>query len=303
MSNGHSPFAHWPEAIQPRENIELTTRMAGADGLPPAFQFSQNSLQDYADCPRRFQLRYITGLRWPAVQSEPVQEHEQFVQQGIDFHLLAQRHQMGLPIEDIRPTGDPLALWWDNYLRFPPAGLPEQVRYPEIQFSTALSGFRLMAKIDLLAVAPGERIVIVDWKTTRKRPDRATLSERLQSRVYPFVVVEAASHLFGGTIQPEQVSLMYWFAQAPINPEVFGYSAADHTENTNFLSTMIAEILNQDEPIWPLTPEDFHCRYCVYRSLCDRGVRAGNLDEGGLDLADDEPEFDIDWENIEAIAF
>ena len=44
--------------------------------LPPTFQFSQNSLQDYVDCPRRFQLRYLLRQPWPAVESEPLSEYE-----------------------------------------------------------------------------------------------------------------------------------------------------------------------------------------------------------------------------------
>jgi hypothetical protein len=45
--------------------------------LPLDFQFSQGSLQDYVDCRRRFQLRYLDQLAWPAVEAEPLLEHEQ----------------------------------------------------------------------------------------------------------------------------------------------------------------------------------------------------------------------------------
>ena len=36
--------------------------------LPAQFAFSQSSLQDYADCPRRFQLRYLDKLIYPAIE-------------------------------------------------------------------------------------------------------------------------------------------------------------------------------------------------------------------------------------------
>ena len=39
--------------------------------LPDDFHFSQGSLQDYVDCQRRFQLRYLMKLAWPAVDAEP----------------------------------------------------------------------------------------------------------------------------------------------------------------------------------------------------------------------------------------
>ena len=44
--------------------------------LPPGFQFSQRSLQDYVDCRRRFELRYLQNLAWPAVEAEPHLEQE-----------------------------------------------------------------------------------------------------------------------------------------------------------------------------------------------------------------------------------
>ena len=40
------------------------------------FDFSQASLQDYIDCARRFQLRYLQQLHWPAPQAEPIRENE-----------------------------------------------------------------------------------------------------------------------------------------------------------------------------------------------------------------------------------
>ncbi len=42
---------------------------------PNSFTFSQSSLQDYMDCARRFQLRYIDQLNWPAINTETVVEN------------------------------------------------------------------------------------------------------------------------------------------------------------------------------------------------------------------------------------
>ena len=60
--------------------------------LPPNFQFSQGSLQDFVDCRRRFQLRYIQGVAWPALQTEPAMENERSMQQGARFHHLVHQH-------------------------------------------------------------------------------------------------------------------------------------------------------------------------------------------------------------------
>jgi CRISPR/Cas system-associated exonuclease Cas4 (RecB family) len=293
------PFAHFDGERRLIDASQDSTVRPGS--LPPLFQFSQNSLQDYADCKRRFQLRFVEGQHWPAARSEPIEEHEQFVNHGVDFHLLAQRHLLGIPVEELAPVENPLAEWWDAYLHYPPPDLPTALRLPEVQLSVPLSGYRLMAKFDLLAIDPGQRAVIVDWKTSRKRTPHDQVLARLQTHVYPYVLVEAGTHLFGGPIDPERVSLIYWFATAPTDPEIIPYSAARHVENRAYLEGLIEEILSTDDEIWPLVEDDFVCRFCEYRSLCDRGVQAGSLDE--IDAAEEESDWDFEWDDVEEIAF
>ena len=48
--------------------------------LPTNFQFSPSSLQDFNDCPRRFQLKYLENLSWPAPSAEPALEYEEYLQ-------------------------------------------------------------------------------------------------------------------------------------------------------------------------------------------------------------------------------
>ena len=67
--------------------------------LPSYFQFNQGSLQDYVDCPRRFQLKYIEQLAWPALDAEPALESENNFQQGAAFHRLVQQYLLGVSDE------------------------------------------------------------------------------------------------------------------------------------------------------------------------------------------------------------
>ena len=304
--SSQGPFAHWRDAIQPREGAGASSSPDQPDNLPPLFQFSQNSLQDYADCARRFQLRYVDGQRWPAAESEPIEDQERLMEHGTEFHLLVQRHILGIPVEKLVPQEQPLSDWWDAYLSFPPESLPETQRLPEIQMTTPISAsHRLMARYDLLAVDPGERIMIVDWKTTQSRPSRDILARRLQTRVYPFVLAEAGAHLFGGPVPPEAISLVYWFAESPAQPETFIYNSAQYAEDRAYLQSMIDEIVTQADLVWPLTTDDFHCKYCIYRSLCERGIRAGRLENAGAEATALDVDFDFEFEfdEIEEIAF
>jgi hypothetical protein len=299
---GKGPFAHWQQAVRRRER-STEPPPTPDKGLPPVFQFSQNSLQDYLDCARRFQLRYVEGRRWPGAKTEPIEEHEHLMELGSQFHLLVERHLRGIPPETLTPVDPRLKKWWDSYLSQPPPDLPTTLRLPEVQLSIPVGDQRLVARFDMLAVEPGERVVIVDWKTGQFRPKQETLARRMQTIVYPFVLVEAGLHQFGGPLHPEQVSLVYWFAEAPGSPAAFDYNGKQHEENRRFIAGMIAEIVAREEATWPLTDDESQCRYCVYRSLCNRGAAAGLLSEAGTDLAEAENEFDFDLDSIDEIAF
>ena len=167
--------------------------------LPADFQFSQASLQDYVECPRRFQLRYLLQLRWPAPEAEPAEEHERHMHDGETFHRLIHQHRLGIPVEVPQPgAGEEgsslLAQWWSAYLGAPPPDLP-RLQYPELPLSAPLGEHRLVAKFDLVAIEPGRRAVIVDWKTSRRRSSRSFLSARLQTRVYRYALAQAGAHL------------------------------------------------------------------------------------------------------------
>jgi CRISPR/Cas system-associated exonuclease Cas4 (RecB family) len=268
-------------------------------------QFSQHSLQDYADCPRRFQLRYLLGVTWPAVEAEPIAEAERRARLGQRFHHVAHQHALGIPAERLEAGIDDenLLRWWRNFLAAPPRGLPTAIRRAEVSLSTPLAGHRLIARYDLLAADPGERLVIVDWKTQRpKRPNR--LLDKLQSIVYPYVLVEAGAAFNGGQpVRPEQATLVYWFADLPDDPLTLTCDAARHAADRERLTALIHEIEARDEEIWPLADDaDRACKFCAYRSLCNRGSVAGDLDDLDEDL---EPEeiLDVDLEQIAEIAF
>jgi CRISPR/Cas system-associated exonuclease Cas4 (RecB family) len=270
--------------------------------LPSDFQFSQASLQDYVDCPRRFQLRYVQRVAWPAEEVEPAMENERYLRQGTAFHRLVHQHLLGLPPERLSSlvTDDDLHRWWRNYLERGPADLPPS-RYPEVVLSAPVSDNRFVAKYDLIAVDAGRRAVIVDWKTSRKRSSRKWLAQRLQTRVYPYLLVRAGFHLNAGQpFEPEQVEMVYWFANSPTNPERFPYGAVQYETDKVYLTSLIKEIKGLGDEDLPLTTQKRRCNYCPYRSLCQRGVKAGTFDE-----AEDEGELDDDFDislDLEQIA-
>ena len=91
----------------------------------------------------------------------------------------------------------------------------------------------------------------------------------------------------------------------PVTPFVVGQWVRG--EEFYGLTGLIEEILARDEEEWTLTADERRCKYCIYRSLCDRGVEAGPFGEWDDDVLDTDPEavadFDFDLDNVEEIAF
>jgi len=282
--------------------------------LPPGFQFNQSNLQDYVDCPRRFQLRSLLRLEWPALQTVPALESERLIKLGAAFHFLIRQHQSGLPIERLSVSiqSPELHQWWDNYLTAitPPEVLSPLItsgslNYPETSLSIPFSRFRLLAKFDLLVVQPSGQAVILDWKTSRVHPQRHWLLDRLQTRVYPYLLVKAGE-LFntGQSFHPDQVEMIYWYADFPTEPELIQYSAEQFVADEQFLLDLVDRIDHRSTDDFPLTHNEQQCRFCVYRSLCDRGVIAGDLDliDSHSDLGASF-DFDLDLEQINEVEY
>ncbi len=275
--------------------------------LSPDFQFSQKSLQDYLDCPRRFELRYILHQKWPAIQTEPVIEQENAMEEGRLFHQMVQRLVAGLPPDTISEdvSSPDLNHWWLNLVQNNPLDQLPQPHYAEIELSAPLAGFRLIAQYDVLAVDPGKRAVILDWKTSAKKPSHHQLSLRLQTRIYRHLLVAAGAFLNDGqTVDPAQVEMIFWFTEFPTAPEHFRYDQAQYEADREYLANLIQEIARINPGQFYLTPDVEKCRFCIYRSLCDRGEKAGAWE----DMEDEEEisstgDTDLGFEQIGEIEF
>lgn len=273
--------------------------------IPDRFQFSQNNMQDYFDCARRFELRHLVRLEWPALQSEPVMEMEHRSALGRHFHEMVYQSILGVPEEQIAAqTDDPeLRAWWDEFSRSTILQNLPAKRKPEFTLSAPFEGFRLVAKFDLIAIESGIRAVIVDWKTSNKPLPASYLVKRLQTRIYPFLWVESGRLLNNGDpIVPEQVEMIYWFTSDPDHPVHFHYNSKQFQADKIYLSAMVREIVTHTPGSFPLTLDEKKCTYCVYRSLCNRGIRAGGWD-GAVEEVEPDVPLEISFDQIGEIEF
>jgi len=280
--------------------------------LPPSFTYSQSSLQDYADCPRRFYLKHLLKLAWPSIESEPIQENEHFRLQGELFHKMVHQFLIGIPAEKLSGMASDALLtdWWGNFLASQKDlfNLKNTRFFPELSVTAQFEGFHLLAKYDLLVLKDDGSCVIYDWKTYRKRPRREHLAQKLQTRIYPFVLT------LSGFLQDNsrsfdlaQLSMVYWYANFPEQPETFRYSPSQYQKDERFLSKLIHSISkaaeSEHDEAFPLTEAVERCLFCIYRSLCDRGIRAGDWEEESEVTELQSSLDDFNFEHISEIEF
>ena len=266
-----------------------------------SFTLSQSSLQDYADCKRRFQLRYLDQLKYPALESEPALENEKHQQEGEYFHRLVQQSLLGLPDDKLsRLANTPnLARWWENFHAHHPTFNGYAI-YPEHSLSAPLGSLRLVAKYDLIALRDGQAL-IYDWKTYRKRPRNEFLITRWQTCVYRALLSVAGGFLNGGQpIAPERIEMVYWFADYPTEAASFTYNGIQFKRDWKALTELANEISAASN--YPQTADRQKCVYCPYRSYCDRGTQAGDFTEAEAEKEAEEL-FDVSFEQIGEIAF
>jgi CRISPR/Cas system-associated exonuclease Cas4 (RecB family) len=219
---------------------------------------------------------------------------------------MVQQYLVGVPAEQITKIANTANLqrWWENFLNnknlLGLADLTGLDIYPEATLSAPLGNFRIVAKYDLIAIHDG-KATIYDWKTYRKRPRNEWLASRMQTRVYRALLVHAGAHLNNGNpFTPEQIEMVYWFADFPNEPARFTYTSAQYKRDWDTLVKLADEIHNA--PSFPLTDDRTKCSYCPYRSYCDRGVRAGELDQAETEMEAEEL-FDVNFEQIGEIEF
>jgi hypothetical protein len=277
--------------------------------LPRDFDFTQSNLQDYVDCPYRFYLRYGLRLKWPALLVDEALKFEQHGQLGARFHQMVQQYLLGIPptrLDDLAAAdSDPkMQFWWENFQNTLPEKLTGE-KFVETILTTEISEHRLAAKYDLILHKDPSTVLIFDWKTTQKQPRKGWLSKRIQTRLYRLVLVQAGSSLVkDGAVTPEQVTMNYWFAAFPDGMVSLAYNQVQFEADQAFLADLIHQILEKAPEEFEKTNDINACRYCVYRSHCDRGVEAGSLSEfEDFDLEPDDFELEIDFDAIPEIKF
>ncbi len=226
---------------------------------------SRYRLAAFLTCPRRFELRFLRRLPWPAAPLDARTETAR--QQGDVFHQLMERHFLGLPIiaEAIQDTK--VKRWWSLYQSSGPK-LPDGEAYPERSLTVPVGKHVVNGRFDLIILHQNSAHIF-DWKTGRPQSE-ANLRRDWQTRLYLAMLAESGQAL-GTRLDPNHISITYWYVNEPDVPRTIHYSQTWHEQNWGDIQEIVAQIdaqLVQDE--WPLTEDLDACRHCAYQAYCGR---------------------------------
>jgi predicted RecB family nuclease len=277
--------------------------------LPRDFDFTQSNLQNYVDCPYRFYLRYGLRLKWPALLVDEALKFEQHGQLGARFHQLVQQYLLEIPQDrlDALAAADPdpkMQVWWENFINHVPDSLTGR-KFVETILTSDLAGQRIAAKYDLVLFTDDSQWKIIDWKTSQKRPRVDWLLSRVQTRLYRMVLMRAGQTLIkDAKLAPDDITMNYWFAAFPDAMVSLPYDQAHFEADQTYLAGLITEIISKDPEAFIKTDDINQCRFCVYRSHCDRGVEAGSLsDFEDFSVEPEDFDLEINFDEIAEIKF
>lgn len=266
----------------------------------PSLHLNQTALQDFLDCPRRFELRFLNQTSWPAAMGSPLLKIESLTERGTRFHQLCQQFFIGID-EDLlsNSISDPhLKELWDSFLPYgrslqPLPKLSEQIlRMP-------FGDHFLDAKFDLIVQLPDASLSIIDWKTAAVKPSRTILANRVQTFLYPFILQHAGGDLFTSSIyDPSAITMQYYYPLSSSPEEIFVQSEEEQIQTQQKITVLIdqiEEMIGQAVP-FPMVDDQKSCQYCLFRSYCERGFDTSPLPLG-LELEKEDltnTQFDLD---------
>ena len=238
-------------------------------------RLSVHALRTWDTCPRQFALRYRLNRYWPAPEGRAQDaEGERRKRLGEAFHRLVEYRMRGLdPARSLAawlPDLPELEAMWRTFEASPETRIPPGAHvWTEQALHATVAGVPVMARYDRI-VQVGDRWSILDWKTGHL--SHARLHDDWQTRLYPYLLVEAGAALGRGPIAPHQVEMVYVQVKGH-DLWTLDHSSARHEATRLELERRAAaamapfDPLLDDDPAFPRQPTA--CANCVYDTLCN----------------------------------
>lgn len=270
------------------------------------FIFSQHNLQDFVDCPRRFELKYLMRLNWPSPISNPIQQHQQWTDRGTTFHSLAHAFFCGISKDQILSSirDNYIKNWFINFTEFLDKFNNSFFWWSEKKFNSKFYGFTFTSIFDAITCLEDGSLLILDWKTSKKIPRKEYMAATIQTILYPCILYSNQAAVEKQVSTPiKQLEMIYWFSEFPDQPIKFEFSQKEIELNTTKLSDLALKISQLKLGEFKLTDDLKKCSFCIFRSLCNRGSIAGNLLLDETSTKYESEGFELSFDDITDVEF
>jgi len=180
-----------------------------------------------ADCPRRFQLRYVQSQAWPGVQAEPIaRSRAPHRGGGTRFHRLGRAPPTGYGRSQTRGTESTipnLRVWWQAYLNFDRLQPVGRQHYPNSHCRLNWVVVRLARLMICWLCSPVSGWSFLIGKR-RCGSCRASGMKRGCKRGFTRMCWSGRDRCCGACCAADQVSMIYWVCGAPDDPVIFEYN-------------------------------------------------------------------------------
>ncbi len=254
--------------------------------------FSASALSTYDSCKLKFKKRYLEGLYWPSSWNFTAEKREQ-IKRGENFHLLAERYYSRGQLErkELIPE---LKQQLAALVEFRPFNKTDQF-FPEQELRFNDGKIKLLAKYDLVYKTK-QQVIIYDWKTGGNKPKLNYWQNSIQTLIYRYLLVKASGeNTFIANLDCEDITLIYWNPNFPNSYQPLNYSQAQYERDEVRINNLLNEILTLAKDEFYATKNLEECQYCEYRPICH------GKDPLEIDLAEDDLELDLDWEEISMV--
>ena len=232
------------------------------------FEFSQNALNTFRSCPKKFGYKYIQGLNW---KKEDDEEYYRSMKYGREFHLMCERYFSGIPVGKF--TGSKEYEKFDKWLEKVKKAVPiyeDKECLPEYGLSIKIDEeSRLTAKYDLAVIYRENNqlcIDVWDWKTENRKLKYNDLENRMQSIVYMAIAYEAIPKIYGNGEEKARVKMYYYQPEYYTEPIELTYSEEKFEKDKIKIGGLIKEIKKSNFEDKNLKS----CKYCEFNMLCNR---------------------------------
>lgn len=244
--------------------------------LPKNFNFTQQSIKTFKNCPFKFWVKYIEGIHWKKRMSEDV---DLKIQTGNQFHLLCSRYfrNVDTGVEFLSDEMKIIEPWMENVIKHFPHKSNE-VYLPEYKLEIVVDdafnlafNLKLEANFDLI-VKTEEEIIIWDWKTGDSKKHIESWKEDLQSIVYLYVLSEAVKNEIPGfkEYSIDKIKMNYWKPDLPSVLASIQYDEELHRKNEIKLKQVMKEIMNYEYENFKMFCQLKHCKDCEFFAFCQR---------------------------------